>query len=299
MKVSVKIFVFRDSDVLCRAILKATMGSYTTQPFQPQWALTPLMLRQLKAVERTAGFLEELKMQPSALAEIHKTARVKDALSSIQIEGGDLTMERAFELARELTPSDALPQTLTNAEREFINYLQTFDCIDGLRGERGHQVSARDVRNLHRQIVAGVRGGDRYAGQFRRESVEVGDLVGGEKIVHHLPPSWSDVETEVESLMQWINCRAVKLPRAKIESGVPDSWVHPVIIAGIAQHRLVWIHPFVDGNGRTARMFTTLILLYRDYDFKYLFDLSSYYNNYRNEYYEALRSADATGDYTR
>jgi len=69
-------------------------------------------------------------------------------------------------------------------------------------------------------------------------------------------------------------------------------------VAGIAQHRLVWIHPFLDGNGRTARMMTTLLLFQRGYDFKYLFDLSTYYNKNRDRYYAALRAVDTTGDYT-
>jgi len=71
------------------------------------------------------------------------------------------------------------------------------------------------------------------------------------------------------------------------------------MVAGIAQHRLVWIHPFVDGNGRTARLFTTMLLYMRGYDFKYLFDLSSYYNHNRDAYYAALRTVDQTGDYTQ
>ena len=55
----------------------------------------------------------------------------------------------------------------------------------------------------------------------------------------------------------------------------------------------------MDGNGRTARMFTTLLLYSRGYDFKYLFDLSSFYNENRDGYYSALRTADLDGDYTR
>ena len=55
--------------------------------------------------------------------------------------------------------------------------------------------------------------------------------------------------------------------------------------------------PFLDGNGRTARMFTALLLFQRWVHFKYLFDLSIYYNQDRDKYYEALRTADATGDY--
>lgn len=54
----------------------------------------------------------------------------------------------------------------------------------------------------------------------------------------------------------------------------------------------------MDGNGRTSRMLTKLLLFQRGYDFKYLFELSTYYNRERDDYYRALRVADATGDYT-
>jgi Fic family protein len=98
---------------------------------------------------------------------------------------------------------------------------------------------------------------------------------------------------EVEELLRWIEATKQR------GDGDDDPWVHPAIQAGLVHHRLVWIHPFVDGNGRIARMFTTLLLYQREYDFKYLFELSAYYNEHRDEYYEALRSADRTGDYTR
>ncbi len=100
------------------------------------------------------------------------------------------------------------------------------------------------------------------------------------------------MEPEVDDLLEWIECTKKK------GKGDDDAWVHPVIQAGITQQRLAWIHPFVDGNGRTTRMFTTLLLYQRGYDFKYLFDLSSYYNKDRDRYCAALRTADESGDYT-
>jgi Fic family protein len=156
-----------------------------------------------------------------------------------------------------------------------------------------------DILNLHRSVVRGVRGGDRFAGQLRREEVSVGDVQDGKTIIHHKPPHWSRVEDELRNLVAWINRSYEKKAREELELGASDSWVHPVIVAGIAQHRLVWIHPFVDGNGRTARMFTTMLLYGREYDFKNLFDLSSYYNGDRDAYYAALRRADRENDYTR
>ena len=266
--------------------------------FSPHWNLTPLMQRQIKGIEQTAGFLKALRVQTQWLGQLRSDARLRDALSSIQIEGGKVTLERAFELAQDLSTQQIKLRNLRDDEREFVNYLLAFDLIDGLRGAREYQVAPHDLRNLHRTIVQGVRGGDRFAGQFRRETVAVGDREGDATIIHHQPPHWSEVENEVENLMRWINAAGVKPLREAVKAGAHDPWVHPVIIAGVAQHRLVWIHPFVDGNGRSARMFTALILLYRGYDFKYLFDLSSYYNDNRDAYYQALRDTDVAGDYT-
>jgi Fic family protein len=253
----------------------------------PRFQITPRILRQLKAIEQTTGFLDAVRLRPEWIGEVRSRTNVKEALASLQIEGNSLTLEQAFELARE-----APQRELRNSEREFYNYLRAFETTDQLRGQRDAVLGKGDLLNLHHLLVEGVRGGRRYAGEFRREDVKVGDIRGGEVVVYHHPPSRLQIEHEVEALLHWIEAGKLK------GDGPGDSWVHPVIQAGIAQHRLVWIHPFVDGNGRTARMFTTLLLYQRGYDFKYLFELSSYYNRDRDAYYAALRTADRTDDYT-
>ncbi len=260
--------------------------------FSPVFQITPLMLRQIKAIEEARGFLQAVRTHGEWLDRLRQETRVRDALSSIQIEGRTLSYESAFALA------ESPPAQLDDGEREFLNYLRAFEMIDGLRGERDYRVSRRDLLNIHRQLVDGVRGGQRHAGQFRSEGVKVGDIIDGVETVHHEPPPWHEVEPEIDALFDWID--AVKAhPHARaVIGGEPDPWVHPVIVAGIAQHRLVWVHPFIDGNGRTARMLTALLLYQRGYDFKYLFDLSSYYNKNRDRYYEMLRTVDRTGDYS-
>ena len=89
---------------------------------------------------------------------------------------------------------------------------------------------------------------------------------------------------------------AIAMPAA----GFGDEYLHKDIheMAAAYLFHIVQNHPFIDGNGRTARMFTTLLLFQRGYDFKYLFELSHYYNQDRDQYYAALRTADATGDLT-
>ena len=52
--------------------------------------------------------------------------------------------------------------------------------------------------------------------------------------------------------------------------------IHPMIVSGIAQFQLVHIHPFLDGNGRTSRLLSTLLLYRAGYDFKRLFTISEY-----------------------
>ena len=64
----------------------------------------------------------------------------------------------------------------------------------------------------------------------------------------------------------------------------------PVLTAGIAQFQFVHIHPFIDGNGRTARLLSTLILYKTGYDFKRLFSISEYYDKDRPGYYKAIQT---------
>lgn len=79
-----------------------------------------------------------------------------------------------------------------------------------------------------------------------------------------------------------------------------ESQINSVLVAGIAQFQLVHIHPFIDGNGRTARLLSTLCLYRTGYDFKRLFTISEYYDRDRPAYYKALqtvreRAMDMTG----
>jgi Fic family protein len=66
--------------------------------------------------------------------------------------------------------------------------------------------------------------------------------------------------------------------------------IHPVLVSGIAQFQLVHIHPFLDGNGRTSRLLSTLCLYRAGYDFKRLFTISEYYDRDRPSFYSSIQS---------
>src|SRR6476620_8364345 len=71
--------------------------------------------------------------------------------------------------------------------------------------------------------------------------------------------------------------------------------IHPVLVAGVAQFQLLHIHPFVDGNGRTSRLLSTLCLYRAGYDFKRLFTLSEYYGRDRSAFYRAIQGVRDQG----
>ena len=71
--------------------------------------------------------------------------------------------------------------------------------------------------------------------------------------------------------------------------------VHPVLVSGISQFQFVHIHPFLDGNGRTSRLLSTLCLYRAGYDFKRLFTISEYYDRDRQAFYRAIQGVREAG----
>ncbi|MCG2676958.1 Fic family protein [bacterium] len=93
------------------------------------------------------------------------------------------------------------------------------------------------------------------------------------------PPKNEEVPKLIKNLIKWINSEEAKE-------------IDPVIEAGITHYEFVRVHPFVDGNGRTARVLATLILYKRGFDTKQFFCLDDYYDSDRQAYYQALQGVD-------
>ena len=90
----------------------------------------------------------------------------------------------------------------------------------------------------------------------------------------YTPPPVYEIQSVMQELVDYIN-------------NIGD--VHPVFVSGIAQFQLVHIHPFLDGNGRSARLLSTLCLYRKGYDFKRLFTISEYYDRNHSDYYQAIQ----------
>jgi len=107
----------------------------------------------------------------------------------------------------------------------------------------------------------------------------VGNMITGEVIF--MPPPSENVPWLVDALLEWFNS-----PEAEE--------IDPVIVAGVTHYEIARIHPFIDGNGRTARTMATLTLYKRGFDLKRFFALDDYYDHDRGSYYAALRRVDPT-----
>lgn len=186
---------------------------------------------------------------------------------SNKIEGNTLTLrETAIVIEKGLT----IGGKPLNDHLEAINHAQAIDYIKDL-AKATNTITDRDILQIHALILQGI---DREnAGRYR--SVPV--MISGSK---HTPPPPYVVPEKMQEMMDFYN--------ENMET------MHPVELASEMHERLVYIHPFADGNGRTARLLMNLILLQNGYPIAILKGDTEN----RLKYYEALETASITGDKT-
>ena len=239
----------------------------------PRFTITNKMTAGLTRIERARGFLEAARLSEEWLATMRSRALLLEAHHTTHIEGTRLTIEQAERLwagkkVAEADPDDA---------RELLNYREAFEFVSGYLQDGG-PVTEGLIREIHRRLVEGVRGGAAAPGEYRRVQNYVANSRTGEII--YTPPPPVDVPPLMAELTAWLNA---------------EHETHPVLVAGIAQFQLVHIHPFVDGNGRASRLLSMLCLYRAGYDFKRLFSISEYYDRDRTAFYAALQGAREQG----
>lgn len=226
------------------------------------------MTKALTQIERTRGFLEAATLSEDWLRAMGRRALLLEAHHTTHIEGTQLTLEQA-EL---LFEGKAVPDSDPDDVRELLNYRDAFDLVADYLGS-GQPITEGLIREIHRQLVDGVRGGAAKPGEYRLVQNYVANSAT-QKIVYTPPPP-PDVPLLMRELVDWLN---------------ETTEIHPVLVSGIAQFQLVHIHPFVDGNGRTSRLLSTLCLYRSGYDFKRIFTISEYYDRDRSTFYRAIQS---------
>ena len=157
--------------------------------------------------------------------------------------------------------------------RELLNYPDAFQLVSQ-QLDSGEPITEELIREIHKRLVEGVRGREGDPGACR--SVQNLVVNSQTRKIIYTPPPPEDVPPLMRELVDWLRA---------------ESPIHPVLVAGIAQFHLVHIHPFLDGNGRTSRLLSTLSLYRAGYDFKRLFTLSEFYDRDRTAFSPCRRRA--------
>jgi cell filamentation protein, protein adenylyltransferase len=241
--------------------------------FAPRFTITHAITAALTRIERARGFLDAAKLSEDWIGKMQKRALVLEAHHTTHIEGTQLTLEQS----ERILAGKKVPGARPDDAKELLNYKKAFELVSDYL-ESGEPITEVVIRQIHKRLVQGVRGNKASPGEYRKIQNYIVNSRTGEKI--YTPPPPLEVPPMMTDFVGWLQ---------------KESQINSVIVAGIAQFQLVHIHPFVDGNGRSARLLSTLCLYRTGYDFKRLFTISEYYDRDRPAYYKALQSVRESG----
>ncbi|MGB3479513.1 MAG: Fic family protein [bacterium] len=238
--------------------------------FQPNFKYTHKIVNLLSKISAAREVILNSPLIPKWEVALRREAIIRSAHSSTHIEGNRLNLEQVSKLAqgRKITAT-------RKDKQEVLNYLSVLKKIDKL--VIGKKLAVKDILKIHRFVTKDTLERPEDCGAFRTRYVVVGNRVTGE--IFFRPPKNEDVPGLITNLVSWIDAKETQNMDAIVE-------------AGIAHYEFVRIHPFVDGNGRTARVLATWILYKRGFDTKQFFCLDDYYDSDRPAYYKALQSVN-------
>lgn len=232
--------------------------------FVPVFTITAAIATELMAIEGDRQAIMELPVNVEVLAGLRHTARLAATHYSTQIEGNRLTQAQVAEaLAGAHFPGRE------RDEAEVRNYYRALEHVESLAVGEG-LVEERELRRVHGLVMAGKAVLSPYrSGQNVIRDAATGGIV-------YLPPEADDVPGLMADLFEWINARL----------GSRD--LPAPITAAITHYQYATIHPYYDGNGRTARLLTTLVLHRAGYALKGIYSLEEHYARDLASYYAAL-----------
>lgn len=242
--------------------------------------LVPSYERQFKkeALARTVHYATALEGNPLNLSEVKRIIEGMPAPTTI--DDSQLTSDEEVNGQRSKVESSVVARE--RDVQEVINYRNAISYMDEVAKEGARVISELVIRKLNQKItdkiVAEGRGGQyRSVGAYSRNSLT------WEKALEW--PGPERIPALMSELVDWL--------------ASPESLeINPILRAGILHTWLVLIHPFEEGNGRSARALCTLSLFLDGYNVKGLFSLEEYYDRDAQQYYAGIKSVlDADGDY--
>jgi Fic family protein len=238
--------------------------------FSPIYSISNKILKNIGSIEASKEVIENAPLVPSFEKQFQSDAALRTIHHGTHIEGNDLTL---YQTKKILEGAEVYARA--RDIQEIINYRNVAALLDELANKRGgYDLSM--LKDIHSATVNKIIVPEK-TGVFRTTEVVIREEETGEVIFS--PPNHTRVVPLLESFFEWLNDpEALEL--------------HPIIRAGIAHYILVAIHPFVEGNGRTVRAFSTLMLMRENYNVKKFFSLEEHFDTDPADYYDSIAQVD-------
>ena len=244
-------------------------------PPKPPVETSPALQKLLSEADRALGRLDgSIQTLPNPDLFVFMYVR-KEAVLSSQIEGTQASLENVLEAEAKIFDPDAPGDV-----EEVINYVRALNY--GLKRLEELPLSLRLIREIHAELMQGVRGGNKAPGEFRRSQNWIGHAGSTIKDASYIPPPPGELNALLGAFEKFLHAN----------DNIPA-----LIKIGLSHPQFETIHPFLDGNGRVGRLLITFLLCQQAILHKPVLYLSHYLRRHRSRYYELLQATRETGAY--
>ncbi len=233
--------------------------------FKPTYTITNNLLENIKRIYTLINELNDKRFPNVVLLEFEKVAQAVSTHASTSIEGNPLPLTEVKKILK------SKPHYIRDSEQEILNYNQALQDLNKKLGENKVIISLELILKIQKQVTEELLP-SYESGSLREKPVVVNDPRMGQVVF--LPPDVKDVKPMMEELTSFIT-----ESKGKID---------PLILAGIFHMQMVLIHPFVDGNGRTTRLVTKVLLAQMNLNTFNLFSFENYYNKNVTKYFQSV-----------
>lgn len=239
--------------------------------FEPRYTITDRLLASIKQIASMVAELNRRRFPDVVLVELERSAREVSSFASTSIEGNPLPLTEVKRILK------LKPAHIRQSEQEVLNYNQALQELDERLKQGSITLSLELILSIQKKITDKLLP-EFESGKLRQKPVVVNDPRTGQIV--YLPPDAKEVRALTEDLIEFVNVNQGK--------------IDPLILAGVWHKQMVMIHPFIDGNGRTARLVTKVLLAAMGLDTFNLFSFENYYNKNVSRYFQTVGE---DGDY--
>jgi len=233
--------------------------------FSPKYTITNKLLGNIKRIAEIVTNLNSRSFSKVVFLEMERRAREVSAYSSTSIEGNPLPLTDVKRILKNK------PEFIRDSEKEVLNYNKALVDLDKLIKEKIFSFDIDQLEKIQKTVTLGLIEEFRN-GHIRKEPVFVNDPKTRQTI--YWPPDHQKVEPMLKDLFDYMEKKNVS--------------IDPLILAGIFHKQFVIIHPFIDGNGRTARLSTKVFLAKMGLNTFNLFSFENYYNQNVTRYFQEV-----------